>query len=141
MSDPAETHRGRVPESYRDILEKRSFGHLATIDPNGWPHVSPVWVDHLDGEYVLVNTLRGRRKERNVRENPRTMISVIDPDDPYRYLAVRGRATLTEEGATEHIDELARQYLDVDEYPHHDGETEPRVIVRIPADYVITRGR
>ena len=136
-----ETHSGRIPESHRDILEKRSFGHVATLGSDGHPHSSPVWVDHDDGEAVLINTLRGRTKERNIRSDSRVSISITDPDDPYRYVSVRGRATLTEEGADEHIDELARQYLDVEEYPHHDEEDEPRVIVRIPAEHVVARGR
>ncbi len=136
-----ETYEGRIPESHRDILEKRSFGHVATLGSDGHPHSSPVWVDHDDGEAVLINTVRGRAKERNVRADPRVSISVADPDDPYRYVTVRGRATLTEAGAVDHIDELARQYLDVEAYPHHDEEAEPRVIVRIPADRVVARGR
>jgi len=139
MGDPFETHRGQIPATYRGVLEKRSIGHIATVGPEGWPHSSPVWVDNEDGEAVLVNTLRGRRKERNLRENSRAVISIVDPEDPYRYLTVRGRATLTEDGAGEHVDQLARKYLDVDAYPHHDEEPEPRVIVRIPAEYVITR--
>lgn len=141
MTDPFETHRGQIPESYLDILEKQSFGHIATVGPDGWPHTSPVWVDHEDGTHVVANTLKGRKKERNLRSNPRTMVSVYDPENPYRYLAVRGEATLTEDGATEHIDELARTYLDVEEYPHHDEEDEPRVCIRIPATFVVARGR
>ncbi|WP_222919686.1 PPOX class F420-dependent oxidoreductase [Natrinema sp. SYSU A 869] len=136
-----ETHSGRVPESHRDILEKQAFGHLATNDSDGHPHSSPVWVDHDDGEAVLINTLRGRTKERNIRTNPEVSISIVDPDDPYRYVSVRGHATLSEDGANDHADELARQYLDVEEYPHHDEEDEPRVIVRIPAEHVVARGR
>ena len=141
MSDPYEAHRGHIPESYLDILEKPAFAHIATISDAGWPHVSPMWVDHDGDEAILLNTLRGRRKERNLRANPRSMVSVADPDNPYRYLTVRGQAMLTEDGADDHIDALANKYLNADEYPHHDEEAEPRVIVRIPADHVITRGR
>lgn len=140
MCAQIETQHGTVPEPYRDILEKQSFGHLATLDPDGWPQTSPVWVDHEDGECVLINTLRGRRKDRNLRNDARAMVSVIDQDDPYRYVAVRGKATLTEDGARAHIDKLANKYLGVEEYPHHDEEDEPRVIVRIPASTVVTRG-
>lgn len=141
MSDPAEVHHGSIPEEYLSILQKRSFAHLATVGPDGTPHNTPMWVDHDGTDAVLLNTLRGRRKERDLRENPRVAVSVLDPDDPYAYLSVRGEVETTEEGATEHIDELARQYLDVDEYPHHDEEDEPRVIVRVPAEHVIARGR
>jgi PPOX class probable F420-dependent enzyme len=129
-----------IPESHRDIFEKESFAHFATVIPDGTPHVTPVWVDHEDGEYVLINTARGRRKEKNVKANPKVGVSVLDPDDPYRYVSVRGEAELTEEGAVEHIDKLAQRYMDVDEYPHHGDESGPRVIVRIPADNVVTSG-
>lgn len=139
MSDPARTHEGTIPDPYVDVLEKEAFGHVATLESDGRPQTSPVWVDHDDSEALIFNTLRGRRKERNLREDPRVAVSVTDPDDPYRYLMVRGEATLTEDGAEEHIDELAQAYLGVDEYPHHDEEDASRVIVRVPADHVVTR--
>jgi PPOX class probable F420-dependent enzyme len=129
-----------IPETHRDIFERESYAHLATVMPDGTPQVTPVWVDHEDGEYVLVNTARGRRKEKNVKRNPKVGVSVLDPDDPYRYVSVRGTAELTEEGAVEHIDELARQYMGVDEYPHHGEESGPRVIVRISIENVVTSG-
>jgi PPOX class probable F420-dependent enzyme len=108
--------------------------------PDGTPHVTPVWVDHGDREYVSVNTARGRQKVRNVRRSPKVGVSVLDSPDPYRYVSVRGEAELTEEGATEHIDELARRYFDGDEYPHHGEESGPRVPVKIPAENVTTSG-
>jgi len=129
-----------IPESHVDVFESESFAHLATVMPDGTPHVTPVWVDHDDREAVLVNTARGRRKERNVRRNPKVGVSVLDPTDPYRYVSVRGEAELIEEGAKDHIDELARQYMDREEYPHHGEESGPRVIVRIPAEEVVTSG-
>jgi PPOX class probable F420-dependent enzyme len=129
-----------IPASHRDIFERESFAHFATVMPDGTPQVTPVWVDHEDGEFVLVNTARGRRKEKNVRRNPKVGVSVLDPDDPYRYVSVRGEAELTEEGAVEHIDKLAQRYMGVEEYPHHGEESGPRVIVRIPADDVVTSG-
>ena len=141
MSEEYDVHHGSIPESYLDIVEKRAIGHIATISQSGWPHVNPVWVDHDQGTALLVNTRRGRQKDRNLRRDPRVMVSIADPDNPYRYLTVRGQATLTETGAKAHIDALAQKYLDVEEYPHHDEEAEPRVIVRIPAEHVITRGR
>ena len=129
-----------IPESHLDSFESEAFAHLSTVMPDGTPRVTPVWVDHEDAEYVLVNTARGRRKERNVRRNPRVGVSVLDPEDPYRYVSVRGEAELTEEGADDHIDALARRYMDVDEYPHHGEESGARVIVRIPTDRVVTGG-
>lgn len=129
-----------IPESHVDVFESKSFAHFATMLPDGTPHVTPVWVDHEDREYVLVNTARGRRKERNVRANPKVGVSVLDPEDPYRYISVRGEAELTEEGAKEHIDELAARYFGVDEYPHHGEESGPRVLIRIPTDHVSMSG-
>lgn len=129
-----------IPESHRDIFERKSFAHFATVMPDGTPHVTPVWVGHEDGEYVLVNSARGRRKVKNVEANPSVGVSVLDPDDPYRYVSVRGEATLDEEGAVEHIDELARRYMDVAEYPQKGDEEGARVIIRIPAENVVTSG-
>ena len=140
MKGPPCERGGVIPDSHRDVLEKESFAHLATHMPDGTPHVTPVWVDHDGGEAVLVNTARGRRKERNVRRNPSVGVSVLDPDDPYRYVSVRGEAELTGEGAVDHIDALARKYMGVDEYPHLDEESGARVIVRVPADRVVTSG-
>ncbi|WP_224332522.1 PPOX class F420-dependent oxidoreductase [Haloprofundus halobius] len=129
-----------IPASHVDILEKESFAHIATVLPDGTPQVTPVWVDHDGREAVLINTARGRRKERNLRQEPNVSVSVLDPEDPYRYVSIRGEATLTEEGAVDHINKLAKQYMGVDEYPHLGDESGPRVIVRIPADHVVTSG-
>lgn len=126
-----------IPESVLDIPGKRAIGHLTTIDPDGWPQTTPVWVDHDGADAILVNTATGRRKERNLKRDPRATISMVDPDDPYRYLSVGGKVTMRQDGAVEHIDALAAKYLGVDEYPHHDEETGERVIVRIPATRVI----
>ena len=79
-----------IPESHRDILEKRAFAHVATVDADGAPQVTPVWVD-FDGEHVLINSQRGRKKDRNMRERAEVGISVLDPDNPYRYLGLQGR--------------------------------------------------
>lgn len=127
-----------IPESHRDILEKESFAHVSTLMPDGSPHVTPVWVDHDGEEAVLINTARGRRKERNIQRNPKVGVSVVDPDDPYRFISVRGEAELVDEGAVDHINALAKKYMGVDEYPNLDEESGARVIVRIPADHVAT---
>lgn len=138
VNDPRGTRM--IPEPFTDLFERDdAFGHVATVMPDGTPHVTPVWVDHEDGEYALVNTARGRQKERNIARHPAVGVSVHDPNDPYRYVSVRGEATMTEEGAVEHIHELARRYRDVDEYQNLDQENEPRVVVRISADRVTTR--
>jgi len=106
------------------------MAHLATLMPDGSPQVTPVWCD-LDGEHVLVNSAKGRRKDKNMRKDARVALSMCDPDNPYRYLEIRGRVVeIIEEGAREHIDALAKKYLDLDVYPHH-NDTDVRVIYRI----------
>ena len=130
----------RIPDEFADLFERESFANFATVMPDGTPQVTPVWVDY-DGTHVLVNTAAGRRKERNVRENPKVGLTVLDPDDPYRYVSIRGEVDeVTEEGAVDHIDELARRYMGVDEYPNHGEEQGPRVIIRIRPDRVVTSG-
>jgi len=129
-----------IPESYHDLFERKTFAHLATVMPDGTPQVTPVWVDYdAERDRLLVNTARGRRKERNVAANPKVGVSMLDPDDPYRWCSVRGEVTaLTEDGAVEHIDALARRYMDVAEYQNHDSEDAPRVVIEIRPDSVVT---
>jgi len=129
-----------IPEAFHDLFRRRTFAQFATVLPDGTPHVTPVWIDYdPEAEQLLVNTARGRRKERNVRENPKVGVSMLDPEDPYRYVSVRGRVVeVTEEGAVEHIDSLARRYMDREKYPHHGEEQGQRVIIRISTDRVAT---
>jgi PPOX class probable F420-dependent enzyme len=129
-----------IPSAFHDLFERKSFAHFATVMPDGTPQVTPVWVGY-DAErgHVLVNTARGRRKEKNVRANPKVGIEITDPDDPYRYVSVRGEVVeVTEDGAVEHIDELTRRYFEQDEYPNKGEERGPRVIVRIEPNRVVT---
>ena len=111
------------------LLRKPVFVHLATVMADGTPQATPVWVD-TDGTAVLINTAKGRTKARNIARNPHVAISVTDDQDPYHMVEIRGRAELVEEGAEEHIDALAKKYLNVDKYPYRQPG-EQRVIVRI----------
>ena len=121
---------GVIPETYVDLFSKKAFANLATVNPDGTPQVTPVWVDY-DGTHVLVNSARGRRKDKNMELNPAVAISIVDPDNPYRYLEVRGRvAEITEDGADEHIDKMAKKYLGQDKYPFRQPG-EVRVIFKI----------
>lgn len=108
-----------IPEKYLDLLQqKKAFASLATAMPDGSPQVTPVWFDYKDG-LIRVNTAKGRVKARNMKEGAPVALAIIDPDDPYRYLQLRGRVgRVTEEGAVSHIDALAKKYLGQDKYPH-----------------------
>ena len=123
-----------IPEKYLDLFTKRAFGHLATLMPDGRPQVTPVWCD-FEGDHVRFNSARGRQKDRNIRRDPRVAITVVDPDNPYRYLEVRGRVVeITEQGADEHIDRLAKKYLQVDKYPYRQPG-EVRVLYKIRPEH------
>jgi PPOX class probable F420-dependent enzyme len=103
---------------YADLLnDKKAFAHLATLMPDGTPQVTPVWFDYRDGA-IRVNSARGRVKDRNMKEGAAVALSILDPDNPYRYLQIRGRVRkVTEEGAAAHIDSLAKKYIGQDKYP------------------------
>jgi PPOX class probable F420-dependent enzyme len=107
-----------IPESYLDLLrQKKAFAHLATIMPDGSPQVTPLWFDYTDG-VIRVNTAKGRVKARNLKEGPPVAPSILDPDNPYRYIQLRGRVKrVVEADADRHIDSLAKKYLGKDKYP------------------------
>jgi len=121
---------GVIPEDYKDLFEKKAFANLATVNADGTPQVTPVWVDY-DGDYVLVNSARGRRKDKNMERNRAVALSIQDPDNPYRYLEVRGSvAEITEQNADKHIDKMAKKYIGQDRYPWSKPD-EVRVIYKI----------
>jgi PPOX class probable F420-dependent enzyme len=128
-----------IPEKYRDLFQKRAFANLGTLMPDGRPQVTPVWVDY-DGEHVIFNSAKGRQKDRNVRRDPRVAMAITDPDNPYRYLEIRGRVVeITEQGAAEHIDKMAKKYLGVDQYPYaQPGEV--RVMYKIKPEHTSMMG-
>lgn len=124
-----------IPEKYLDLFEKKAFANLATVMPDGQPQVTPVWCDYRDG-HVIFNSAKGRQKDRNVRRDPRVAMSVMDPENPYRYLEIRGRVVeITEQGADAHIDFLAKKYLGVDQYPYRQAG-EVRVIYKVKPEHV-----
>jgi PPOX class probable F420-dependent enzyme len=126
----------KIPESFVELLHKKSYAHIATVDDKGRPQVTPVWIDY-DGQYVLVNSAKGRKKDRNLRAHPQVALSILDPDDPYRYLGIQGVVDeITEQGAEAHINKLSRKYKGRD-FDLHPGET--RVIYKIRPTNVWTR--
>jgi PPOX class probable F420-dependent enzyme len=128
-----------IPSKYADLLEKPAFGNLGTLMKDGSPQVTPVWVDY-DGRYVRVNSARGRVKDLNIRRDPRVSIALQDPANPYRYLEIRGKVVeITENGADDHINKLAKKYLGKDVYPYRQPG-EVRVLYKIEPQKVSSMG-
>jgi PPOX class probable F420-dependent enzyme len=105
-------------DPWNDLLTtKKAFAHIATLMPDGTPQSTPVWIDYSDGK-VLVNSAKGRVKARNLKAGSPVAISITDPDNPYRYVQIRGTVRrVTEEGAADHIDKMAKKYVGKDKYP------------------------
>jgi PPOX class probable F420-dependent enzyme len=120
----------KVPEKYVDLLQKKTFANLGTIMPDGSPQVTPVWFDY-DGKHIFVNSARGRVKDKNMRRDPRVSLAISDPENPYRYVQIRGHVVdITEKGASDHIDKLAQKYLGQPKYPYgQPGEVRVRYTV------------
>jgi PPOX class probable F420-dependent enzyme len=130
-----------IPESFHDLLadETRAFAYLATLMTDGSPQVTPVWFN-TDGTHILVNSARGRIKDKNMRARPQVALAISDPGNPYRYLQVRGRVVaITEDGASDHIDALCFKYTGNPKYPwHRPGDV--RVIYKILPEKVQAMG-
>jgi len=107
-----------IPEKYYDLLTgKKAFASIATVLKDGSPQVTPVWFDYQNGR-IRVNTEKKRVKARTLKLGAPVALAILDPDNPYRYLQVRGKVvSATENGADAHIDSLAKKYLGQDKYP------------------------
>ena len=127
-----------LTESQRAFLESPFVGTITDLRPDGSPHTTVVWVD-VDEDGVSFNTAYGRAKPRYIDRDPRVSLTVVDPDNAYRWISVSGTAELVDEGADEQIDRLAKKYLGKDTYPFR-SEGERRVTVRIAPFRVETRG-
>jgi len=128
-----------IPEKYHDILGKKAFAQLATIMPDGTPQVSPVWFEY-DGQNIVINTAKGRVKDRNMRRDPRVGLDILDPDNPYRHVSIRGRVIeITEKGADDLIDKLAKKYINQDRYPYR-APGEVRVTYKIAPEHTHSMG-
>jgi PPOX class probable F420-dependent enzyme len=130
----------QIPEQYLDLIQKKTtFAHLATLMSDGSPQVTPVWFDYTDGK-LRVNTALGRVKDRNMKKDGRIAVSIADPENPYRYVQLRGKvAHVTQDGADDHIDALAKKYMGVDKYPFRQPG-EVRVIFEIDVTSVQAMG-
>ena len=117
------------------LVNRPVLANIATVDAEGRPQLTPVWID-LDGDDLVFNTAKGRAKEANLTKNPQVAVSVVDPDDPFNVVVVRGTVEPTEEGADAHIDSLAKKYMGLDTYPmRRPGEIRIKYVVK--ADKVV----
>ncbi|MFI6866304.1 PPOX class F420-dependent oxidoreductase [Nocardia sp. NPDC050406] len=129
--------RNEIPDSRADLLGKKCFAHLSSLGPDGEPQSHPVWFDAAGGR-LLISTGTDRQKYRNIRRDPRVSVSILDPDDPYRYLEVRGRVVEIEADPQKiFLDQLARKYLGQDRYPYEERRGVERVILHIEPDHVV----
>ncbi|MDX2138566.1 MAG: PPOX class F420-dependent oxidoreductase [Chloroflexota bacterium] len=134
-----------IPDSHRDLFERPIVVALVTLMPDGTPQATPIWTMY-DGTHVIVNTARGRQKDRNMQRRAKVTILAIDPDNPYRWLEVRGEvADVTEEGAVDVINALAKKYRGVDQYyggvtPIERRDQETRVTFKVKPQRVLTGG-
>ena len=139
-SDHERTRRAPVPipESHRDLFTGKALAHLSTLMPNGSPQVTPLWVMLDEEGYVIVNSARGRQKDRNMRARRQVALSIGDPEKPQRYIQVRGRVmSITEEGANDVINALAMKY---NGRPYNFQPDQIRVTYKIRPDHVQPRG-
>ncbi|MFC9603682.1 PPOX class F420-dependent oxidoreductase [Streptomyces niveus] len=129
-----------LSEKLKELLDSPVFVAIATIQPDGSPQVSPVWVKR-DGDDILISTTVGRRKEENLRRDPRVTVLLQPFDAPYSYAEIRGSATLTTEGGQELIDELAVKYVgkSYSEFNPNAGQDDERVVVRITPRKIVGR--
>jgi PPOX class probable F420-dependent enzyme len=119
-----------LPEGLLDLLRRPSTCYLATLMPDGSPHLTQTWVD-TDGTHVLINSAQGFQKIRNIERDPRVAVTVSDPDNPRRYYSVRGRVLgVTNDGAREHIETLSHKYFG-GPYPWFSGRDQVRLIITI----------
>jgi PPOX class probable F420-dependent enzyme len=126
----------KIMEPVAKIIKKKNFAFLGTLMKDGSPHVSPVWIDITDNNIILINTAKGRIKQKNVSSDPRVSISLTDDENPYSMVTIRGQVIeQTSDDADEHIDKLAKKYLNTDRYPGHSPDMK-RIILKIRPEKV-----
>jgi PPOX class probable F420-dependent enzyme len=134
-----QNHDPKIPENYQDLLESTALAHVATIGPGGEPQNDPVWFD-WDGEHVKFSQTKARQKFRNLNRNPRIAFSIVDPENPYRYLEVRGEVARVEEDPDlNFISAMAKKYIGVNRYPYHQPGDE-RVVIFVKPRHTTQMG-
>ena len=128
-----------LTDDLKTLLKQRAICFIATTMPDGSPQLTETWAD-TDGTHVLINTVDGFVKVRNVARDPRVAVAIADPENPFRYIQVRGRVVeRTTEGAAQHIEDLSQRYLGT-AYPRFGGDDQVRVILKIEADSISGQG-
>jgi PPOX class probable F420-dependent enzyme len=129
----------QIPDKYADLLQKKAFANLGTLMKDGSPQVTPVWVDY-DGKHLRINSALGRVKDKNIRRDPRVTLAISDPENPYRYMEVRGKVVeITQTGADDHINSLSQKYLGNPVYPYRQPG-EVRVLYKIEPEKFSSMG-
>src|SRR6266481_4034536 len=124
----------KIPQSLRTMVQDKAYGHVVTFNARGNPELTMVWLD-VEGDELLFNTSEGRRKPDNIRRDPRVIVSVQDRNNPQAYAVFHGKGRVTDAGADEHIDKLAKRFLGADKYPFRQAG-ERRLLVRINVDRI-----
>lgn len=131
----AQTEPMQLPDKVLDLLRNRGITYVATLMPDGSPQLTQTWVD-TDGEFVIINTVDGHQKVRNIRRDPRVAVTVADPQDPSDFVQLRGEVVReTTEGAVEHIDLISERYTGRP-YPWYGGRDQVRLMLFIRVDKV-----
>ena len=134
-----QNHDPKIPENYLALLQSTALAHVATIGPGGEPQNNPVWFD-WDGEHVKFSQTKARQKFRNLNRNPRIAFSIVDPENPYRYLEVRGEVARVEEDPDlNFISAMAKKYIGVNRYPYHQPGDE-RVVIFVKPRHTTQMG-
>ncbi len=125
-----------LSEPVLKMLKDKNFAFLGTKMKDGYPQVTPTWIDVENDDFVLINTAKGRVKHRNVLRDPRVSVSMIDRNDPYKTITIKGKVIQhITQGADEHIDKLSKKYMNLDSYPFR-SSSEERVILKIKPEKV-----
>ena len=127
-----------IPQSLRKVLEDKAYGHVVTFNAQRNPQLTMVWMD-VEGDELIINTAEGRRKVDNIRRDPRVIVSVQDRNNPQAYAVFYGKARVTDAGADEHIDKLAKRFLGADKYPFRQPG-EKLLVIRIVVDRISGMG-
>ena len=127
----------KLSEDTINLLKGKNFASLATVNKDGSPQVSIVWIDYED-EVILINTAKGRVKTNNMQRDPRVSISITHSENPYYQVTIKGRVIeITEDGAVYHINSLAKKYLNEDRFPVVDNEVRVKIKIKPEKTYVM----